>query len=333
MLVAIMVDKIQNSHQKADTESWYRHSSSHNYRFCCQFMSDLILSKVKSLEGHRGAVYGLCEGNGNEFYSSGGDGYLVKWSLDSEMEDGRLVVKTDQALFCCAFDPTKQLIAAGDLNGILYVIDAVQQTKVLATKCHQGAIYSIVYTEQHIITAGADGLLCQVDIQHLKVIKKVKVSESSLRSIYCYNDQLLIGSSDGKVYLLESDSMKPVFSFVAHSHSVFTAIADAQYLYSGGRDALLKIWSNPSEASCIEEIKAHQGTVNSLCFFGDWLISAGRDKLLRVWQKDGRLAESKGPFTGGHFHSINKVLWHLHTSTLLSASDDKTIIVWKEVMT
>lgn len=296
-------------------------------------MSDLILSKVKSFEGHRGAVYGLCQGNDNEFYSSGGDGYLVKWSLDAEMADGQLVAKTEKALFCCAFDPAKQLIAAGDLHGILYVIDAVQQTIILASRCHQGAIYAIEFTEQHLITAGADGALCVLDTRHFDVVKKIKVSDKSLRSIYPFNDQLLIGSSDGMLYLYESASLQPILSFAAHSHSIFTAIADAQLYYSGGRDALLKIWDNPSNPSCMGEIKAHQGTINSLCFFGDWLISAGRDKLLRVWQKDGRLAESKGPFTGGHFHSINKVIWHHHTSTLLSASDDKTIIVWKEVAT
>jgi len=294
-------------------------------------MSDLILSKVKSLEGHRGAVYGLCEGNGNDFYSSGGDGYLVKWCPDAEINDGQLVAKTENALFCCAFDPIRQLIAAGDLHGILYVIDAVQQTIVLASRCHQGAIYSIEFTGHNILTAGADGVLCQLDIQHLKVEKKIKISDSSLRSIYPCRDQLLIGASDGKLYVIEPDSLQPAFSFVAHNQSIFTAIADTQNLYSGGRDALLKIWSDPSKPSCIEEIKAHQGTVNSLCFFGDWLVSAGRDKLLRVWQKDGRLAESKGPFAGGHFHSINKVVWHHHSSTLISASDDKSIIVWKEV--
>ena len=87
------------------------------------------------------------------------------------------------------------------------------------------------------------------------------------------------------LYLYESVSLQPILSFAAHSHSIFTAIADAQLYYSGRKDALLKIWDNPSVQAVSGEIKAHQGTINKACVFGDWLISAGRDKLLRVWQK------------------------------------------------
>ena len=60
-------------------------------------------------------------GNDNEFYSSGGDGYLVKWSLDAEMADGQLVAKTEKALFCCAFDPAKQIDCRGRFTGEFYM--------------------------------------------------------------------------------------------------------------------------------------------------------------------------------------------------------------------
>ena len=113
--------------------------------------------------------------------------------------------------------------------------------------------------------------------------------------------------------------------------SVFTLAKSGNMLYSGGRDALLKIWDTQQNDLCQTSVNAHMGTINSLCFVDDWLISAGRDKIIRIWEKDGLLAESKSSFDNWHFHSVNKVINHPLSKELISCSDDKSIILWEQI--
>lgn len=292
-------------------------------------MADLIISKLKSCSGHRGAVYGLCEGPDNQFFSCGGDGYLVMWSTQENETDGQLIARTEKPLFCCAFSPELNRIACGGMDGILYLIDLQTQSISLASKLQGSAIYSIGFHENTILSTGSDGIFCIMDAQDTHKVKKIKLGNQSLRCIFEMDAFFYVGSSDGYIYTINPKKWELITQFKAHSSSVFSIISDENQFYTGGRDALLKIWQKEHIQKDPQEIKAHMGTVNSLCFYHDWLVSAGRDKQLRIWQRNGKLAESKTPVTGGHFHSINKAIWHRKSDVLISASDDKSIIVWK----
>lgn len=292
-------------------------------------MADLIFSKLKSYSGHRGAVYGLCEGPDDQFFSCGGDGYLVMWSTKEHDTDGQLIARTEKPLFCCAFSPKLNKAACGGMDGILYLIDLQNQSISLASKLHGSAIYSIGFYGNVILSAGSDGMLCIMDVRDTNRVKKIKLGSQNLRCLFEMDALIYVGSSDGCIYTIDPATWETSSQFQAHSNSVFSIIADENQLYSGGRDALLKIWQKKVHQKDPLEIKAHMGTVNSLCFYHDWLVSAGRDKQLRIWQRDGKLAESKTPITGGHFHSINKAIWHRKSDVLISASDDKSIIVWQ----
>lgn len=295
-------------------------------------MDDLIFKHKQTLTGHLGAVYGLCQGPQNSIYSVGGEGYMVFWPGDNP-ENGELIAKSEKALYCCDYLPYNHLLVCGGLDGILYCIDVKSKKVVSSVQSGTSPIYCITHSETHLFSAHGDGHLCLWNQQTLSLEKKWHLSSKALRTILLQNDKLLVGASDGFIYSIDVSDQETSHFFHAHDMSVFSLCISGNKLYTGGRDALLKIWDLSTSFENPHVVKAHLGTINSLCMCDDWLVSGGRDKTLRIWDKDGHLAESKNSFNKGHFHSVNKVICLSDANELVSCSDDKSIKIWEPVQT
>lgn len=293
-------------------------------------MNDLIFKHKTTLNGHLGAVFGLCTGPGQGFFSVGGDGYAVFWPNESH-GNGELIARSNKALYCCHYLPHQNMLVCGGLEGILYFIDLNQKKIISSVQTGQLPIYSISNNSTHLLTAHGDGNLVFWTMDSFAIEYKLQLSRQAIRTILQDNDFFYAGASDGNIYQINTEIQKIDHFFQAHEMSVFTLAKSGNMLYSGGRDALLKIWDTQQNDLCQTSVNAHMGTINSLCFVDDWLISAGRDKIIRIWEKDGLLAESKSSFDNGHFHSVNKVINHPLSKELISCSDDKSIILWEQI--
>ena len=73
----------------------------------------------------------------------------------------------------------------------------------------------------------------------------------------------------------------------AHGNSVFALSysPDEKYLWSGGRDALLKIWDLEKNCEQIFSEPAHWFTINAIVFSpdGKFAATASRDKTIKIW--------------------------------------------------
>lgn len=121
----------------------------------------------------------------------------------------------------------------------------------------------------------------------------------------------------------------------AHEHSVFSLKYDrnGKLLYSGGRDAHLNIWQLEKNVEKIASKPAHWFTINSIAISpdGSLLATGSRDKTLKIWDAKSfeLLKVIEGGRDKGHKNSVNKLLWTEQNETLISSSDDRTIILWE----
>lgn len=295
--------------------------------------------KKHTLTGHKAAVYALAAGPAaGQFYSAAGDGWIVLWDLQDPSETGKLVATADTQVFALHPLPGAATLAAGDLYGHVHFITPEAPGDTRRVLAHGGKpVFAFCHTPAGLLSIGGDGRLLRWDTRRCMPSESLTLSHSSLRAIswHAGRNELAIGASDGCIYLLDADTLglrKRLHN--AHQPSVFSLcwLPDGQQLVSGGRDALIKVW-NTTDDSPLHTLQAHWFTVNDLqyCDGHPYFISASRDKTIKWWDVHSfaLLKVFDTLRDGCHHNSVNKLLWLPEAEALISASDDRSLMVWR----
>lgn len=299
-----------------------------------------MLQLHQRYSGHTGSVYALCKG-ADEYsvLSSGGDGFVVEWK-PGQSEEGKLLARLGVQIFSIGCDPATGYVVAGDMHGRVHWFRPSVDTSPVVFDVHRCGVFDVKLIGDRLLTAGGDGRLCRWPREGAsdRGLEFAELTTKSLRCMALHPDGkwLAVASSDHRIYLLDADSFETV-SLVdeAHENSVFSLVwsADGRYLYSGGRDAHLKMWEFDGGLRLVHDVPAHLYTLNALEIIagGRLLASASRDKTIRIWDAQNlELLKSLEPVRdGGHRHSVNRLVWLEETGVLVSSSDDRQIIAWQ----
>jgi len=298
-------------------------------------MPKINVEKTQSLTGHKDCLYSVAQGEAAHLiYTSGADGLVVRWDLNAP-EIGKLVAKVDNSVYAMSFDENEEKLYIGhNFNGI-HVLDLKTLESVNSSKLTAHYIFDLVIIGNKILCACGDGVLIVLDKSSLKTIKKIKISEKSLRTIDIHpTDQLIaIGSSDHHLYVLDADDLSIKKRLSGHTNSVFTTKFHPRlpYLLSAGRDAHLKIW-NTLNWTVENDIIAHMYAINNLQFSPEarYFASCSMDKSIKLWDATTfkLLKVIDKARHAGHGTSVNKLLWTKHHNALVSVSDDRQGAVW-----
>ncbi len=299
----------------------------------------LIINQRSILTGHNGAIYKLIKGTTpGTFFSAGGDGWLVEWNVD-EPDLGKLFAKTDSKIFSLEYFPDMGYFAAGNMEGGIHWINAQTKQDEVNILHHQHGTFGFMDTPTGIFSLGGAGKITLWDKEKLKPLESLHLSNTSLRCIAekpHYKDKgagktYAVGSSDRNIYFL-NEYLEVVDTWEeAHNHSVFSLGFDPnqELLMSGGRDA--RLIARNFEGKIISDQNAHWYSIYAIAFRPDGRIfaTASRDKTIRVWSAEdfSLLKELNMMKNQGHRNSVNTLLW-LDNQTLISAGDDRTIIIW-----
>lgn len=293
-----------------------------------------MLRHLHTCIGHKAALYTLAPGrNDRHFLSAGGDGWIVEWNLD-DPDTGNLLASVGTQVFSLCSLPEQQLVIAGNMNGGVHWIHYEHPDRTRNVQHHQKGVYDILSVGDRVFTAGGDGLLTLWDRDSGHALESYHLSNQALRSI-AYNEkrkELAVGSSDGSIYFLDSDTLflKKVLPD-AHQNSVFAVsyTPNGRHLLSGGRDAMLRIWET-TDLRLLSEQNAHMYTVNHITFSPDqaFFATASRDKTLKIWDAEtfSLLKVIETIRDGGHLNSVNRLMWL--PDCLISVSDDRSAMLW-----
>lgn len=297
----------------------------------------LFTEKITQLTGHNAAIYSITAGEKtNEFISGAGDGWIVRWNLD-EPELGRLLAKVETQVFSLIYLPERSVIVAGNMNGGVHWIDLHQPENNRNVLHHAKGVFSICRVDNNVFTVGGDGILTRWSADDFRTAESLQLTYQSLRCMDYHpgRHELAIGSSDHSIYLLDADTLKIRRHLSpAHENSVFAVrySIDGRLLLSGGRDAHLKVWDLDKDGAVIVDEPAHWFTINDIVFSpeGRWFATASRDKTIKIWdaQSFRLLKVLEGVRDGGHFNSVNRLYWSVPDGKLVSASDDRSMILW-----
>lgn len=107
---------------------------------------------------------------------------------------------------------------------------------------------------------------------------------------------------------------------------------DGKFLLTGGKDAHLNIWQ-VGHYDKIKSIPAHDWAIYDIAYSpnSNLFATASRDKTLKIWDsKTFQLLKviNKEKYDGHQF-SVNKLIWSTYNNYLISAGDDRAIIIWE----
>lgn len=278
--------------------------------------------KIQEFKGHSQAVYALAyDPVKQRIFSGSADGMLVTWELGNP--DGRLLARHSSSVY--SLSVVGSCLISGQRNGDLSVFDPETSQLLISRNICRAAIFDILEMDGDFLTACEDGCVRRLNPE-LQLIWEARVSVKSVRTLVVSQGKILAGTSDGTIVEL-NDAGEQTNSMQAHNGTVFSLAvsADGKKLFSGGKDAQIKMFENGGE---IASIPAHLLHVHRLCINsgGDLLLSSSMDKTVKLWKTEGLELLKVIDFErhGGHTSSVNKILW-IDKNTLISCSDDRTI--------
>ncbi len=294
------------------------------------------IHKIDTFSGHRDSVYTIISKNNNsEFYSAGGDGFIIQWNLESP-DLGKLVAKAGTSVYALGFhEATKQLWIGQNYEGI-QVIDTQNNEVIHTSKITSAAIFDIKFIKNKAIIASGEGIVVIMDIPTFSVQKHIKLSAKSIRTIAINPDEteFAVGDSEHQIHIISLENFELKKTIKHHTNSVFTVCysPDGKYLLSAGRDAHLKVWARNENYALHMDIPAHMYAINHVTYSADGkhIATASMDKSIKIWSAESfKLLKiiDRGRHAG-HGTSINKLLWTSFENQLVSCSDDRMISVW-----
>ncbi|MEY4928056.1 MAG: hypothetical protein RI894_2492 [Bacteroidota bacterium] len=290
---------------------------------------------LATLTGHQSAIYAFLK-TPHGYFTGGGEGYIAAWQPFAS-PDAQLIAQVPEAVFCLCL--AQNYVLAGGIHGNLYVIDYAQKLILKNIAQHKKGLFAIFYHEksQNLVTTGGDGRLTFWDIKTWKPLETLLLSTKNVRCMAFQesNGLLAVGDSQSNIFIIDFFT-KIIIKIIqkAHLPSVFTVSFSpcGNFLLSGGRDALLKIWAIADDFSLEKTINAHNYTLNDLQYSPNqaFFATASRDKTIRIWDsKTFELVKVLDLFRfGAHKNSVNRLIWE-NDRVLLSVSDDRTVCVWE----
>ena len=299
-------------------------------------MIKVQVNRIHSLTGHRDCVYTLTQGKESDiFFSGSGDGMIVQWDL-KDPQNGELIARLPNSVYALHLPSKDDILIAGHNYEGIHLLDWRNKREVGSLKLTTAAIFDIQSYGKDAYVATGDGTVIKVDWENLAVLNKVQVSQKSARTISLNpkSGEVAVGYSDNAIRVFDIESLELKYQWQAHQNSVFTVrfSSDFKFLFSGSRDARLKVWDTKAGYVQAGEAVAHLFAINHIEFSGDGkhFVTCSMDKSIKVWdtEKLKLLKVIDRARHAGHGTSVNKLLWTDYHHQLVSASDDRTISVW-----
>lgn len=295
------------------------------------------IENLFTLDGHRDCVYGLERASDQQtFFSSAGDGMIAVWNLN-DPENGKLLANMKNSVYALHYMAENNLLVAGQNFEGVHFIDVALAKETASVKISNSQIFDIKSHKGRLFVASADGTLYVLDLKTKAFIKKIKLSDKSIRVI-AINEQLgdlALGLSDNSIRILDLEHLNPKYLINAHKLSVFALSYHpvTNELISGSRDAHLKVWTPENQYIMSRSIVAHMYAINNISISPNlgYFLTCSMDKTIKVWDLNTyRLLKvlDRSRYAG-HTTSINKTSWIGCEGTFISCSDDKKMMVWR----
>ncbi|MBP6090960.1 MAG: hypothetical protein KA521_06860 [Crocinitomicaceae bacterium] len=291
------------------------------------------IEKINAYIGHSSGVYSL-DIDDNFIYSGSADCFVTRWDIKSDRQD-KFAIKFEFPVYAIKLINRQKFLVVGLASGDLHIFDLVARQELKFFQQHKEAIFHIQYNAQlaQFYVADAVGNFSVWDALTFELLSYFPFDCGKIRRIAIdkAGEKIALACQDGTIRVLDAITLNEIHKIEAHKDGVGSVVfspKDSNVLYSGGKDAYLKIW-NLQEKHNKLAIPAHNYMIYELQFVGDHLVSASRDKTIKCWESIDLTMLKRIDFkVKGHRHSVNALL-PISSDSFVSCSDDRQLISWQ----
>jgi WD40 repeat protein len=244
----------------------------------------------KTYIGHKGGIKSVALVPGkNEFYTSGEDGQILKWSLDGTNQTFQIIYSGTDIIEVLAVSPDASWLACGSSNSTIKMIPLKPDITGYDLAGSKGKIKSLIfsYDGRSLYSASLDGRVLKWDLA-ARTNTNVTNGTMQITSIdLSSNGNYLAGiSSDGSVLVWNpdnnSESFKPSTSL--KSIKVVKFSPESNLLALGDLSGSVELW-DIKERKKISSVKAHTASVNDIRFNTtlNQMATAGNDNTIKIF--------------------------------------------------
>ncbi len=276
--------------------------------------------QAETLRGHSGPVYALAS-DSRYLYSSAGDRVIARWNIAEQTTDAFSVKLDSPAYAICCFEKT---LFAGCTNGAVIAINTDSKQLLWESNYLGFAIFSIVWSEGlHAVLVGdAEGNLFAYSAEG-KRLWHFPLAVGKIRALAVADSCFYIGAQDGIVRCFDNRTLNELWQTKAHEGSIYSILRTAEGLFTGGMDGHVVHLSYMGEK--LAALPIHYQSVYGIVELGEYRATCSKDKTIKIWDENWNCIQ-RIESTHGHKRSINTAI--VHNKQLVTAGDDKLILVW-----
>ncbi|MCC7050412.1 MAG: hypothetical protein IT239_01355 [Bacteroidia bacterium] len=295
-----------------------------------------VIKKITEFNAHSASVYKLIPGlDSHLFFSVSADKYIVQWDLKT-LQQTPLTIKLERPAYTILFNKETSLLFCGTLSGNVVVIDVLNKKEIQNLKPSSSAIYSLYANKilNVFLCGDAKGWIYVYALDTFQFLEKIQISTSKIRQIIYTKTGFWAACTDNPLVHFNINPFAFIQSVNAHAMGANFIWIDKNRALTGSRDALLKEWKIENNYWHLNKrIPLHNYAIYALeqSSNGDLLATAGRDKTIKILEKTTLKVLSRIDLkeNQGHTLSVNTIFWSNYNNYLISAGDDKKIMVWK----
>jgi WD40 repeat protein len=281
------------------------------------------------LNGHAGPIY-AASWDGQFLYSSSGDKYVTRWSIDSGIQDSSFTVKLEHVAYTLTVD--EKVCSIGCTDGTLLAIDTVSNQILWEHNFFGNAWFSILINDEQnwLIAGDSEGNLVVLEKDSGKRILHLPLAAGKIRSISISNNQCFVCTQLIGILVFSCETWNEIASWEPNELGTSILIIEQakNRILTVGRDAHLVV--SDLKYQVLQKIPIHYQTIYGFIHIGHQFITSSMDKTIKVWDSNFQEADQKMEFkNGGHNRSVNGLVY-IDEQTFASYGDDKKMVIWKK---
>jgi WD40 repeat protein len=244
----------------------------------------------KSFKGHSGDIRSIAFVPGkNEFFTSGNDGKVMKWSLGNKDQTFQVVYSGSDIVEVLAVSPDASWLACGSSNSSIRMIPLKGNDIGYEMNGHKGGIKSLIfsYDGKYLYSAALDGQVLKWDIAARTSINvSTGLMEITSIDISSKGNYLAGISTGGNVVVWNPEQRADNFRIetARKNIKVVKFDPDNNLLAMGDADGTVELWDINIHKK-LSEVKAHEGQINDIQFNValKQMATGGNDKKLKIF--------------------------------------------------